>query len=242
MNIDENIEICEINETDDEALQSEPIQNTGYEYRFKIYVKHKSDGTFDITSSNPFHMFTAIDFYADLSGTEEEQKCIMDKINEYIQTYNSSGITDINVYDKNNFPDLKNDWDTLFSDSEYLENKVIPDDSDEYIDTTRTRVAILFNKESDRFFKQKELGVYVAYYTDTEYSFDAIKNILQTYALTQIDIYTPENYLDYDSITTNDYSEILSDVAVYNATVSNKQKIVVCFITKDGKQDCYINM
>ena len=242
MNIDENIEICEINETDDEALQSEPIQHSGYEYRFKIYVKHKSDGAFDITSSNPFHMFTAIDFYADLSGTEEEQKCIMDKINEYIQTYSSSGITDINVYDKNNFPDLKNDWDTLFSDSEYLENKVIPDDSDEYMDTTRTRVAILFNRESDRFFKQKELGVYVAYYTDTEYSFDAIKSILQTYALTQIDIYTPENYLGCDSITTNDYSEILSDVAVYNATVSTKQKIFVCFITKDGKQDCYINM
>ena len=230
MNIDENIEICEINETDDEALQSEPIQNTGYEYRFKIYVKHKSDGTFDITSSNPFHMFTAIDFYADLSGTEEEQKCIMDKINEYIQTYSSSGITD-----------LKNDWDTLFSDSEYLENKVIPDDSDEYMDTTRTRVAILFNRESDRFFKQKELGVYVAYYTDTEYSFDAIKSILQTYALTQIDIYTPENYLGCDSIT-NDYKEIINDVTAYNATVSNRQKIFICFITKDGKQDCYINM
>ena len=117
----------------------------------------------------------------------------------------------------------------------------MPDDSDEYMDTARTRVAILFNKESDKFFKQKELGVYVAYYTDNEYSFDAIKSILKTYALTQIDIYTLDNYLEYDSIT-NDYREIINDVTAYNATVSNKQKIFICFITKDGKQDCYINM
>lgn len=75
----------------------------------------KPDGKLDIVTSNPFQPFSAIDFYADLSGTEEEQKRIMSRINEHVKSYKDSGVTDINIYDKNKFPDLKKDWDTIFN-------------------------------------------------------------------------------------------------------------------------------
>ena len=220
------------------------LQDITYEYRFKIYVNLKPDGKLDIVTSNPFQPFSAIDFYADLSGTGEEQKRIMSRINEHVQSYKDSGVTDINIYDKNKFPDLKKDWATIFNIGDTDEQE----DSDVFVDTARTKIAILFGNEPQSFIDSKENNEYMAYYTAEEYSFDIIENMLLTYpGIKIIDIFTDISINAFD----NEFIEavhdsdkciqIINDINGYNITQPSKYNVSLNFRAKDCISAVIIN-
>lgn len=205
---------------------------------FRIYVNRKPDGTFEINTSNPFYIFDRVQIYADLSCTGDDYDAIMKEINRYISIYNEAGITDIEVYNKNNFPDLSADWDKIFNNQD---EEPVSDDSDIFADTTRSKIAILFGKETKTFRDSKENNEYIAWYTADNYIFDKIRDLLTTYpGIKLIDVYTDIDMNAFDSefidavINDSRFTLIRNDISGYNKTVPNKYAVKLDFIPSNG--------